>query len=689
MLDQPSRQSLNPARLGPGSFRGRILGLVLSLVVVLGSLGALAVWHAQESARDQLALHLLGTARAMARSVDLEFARLEAQLDGLALMADVRQGALPLNAPDRQDLAETLALPALAIAAPDGLLVASTAAPPARIAAGLPAAPEAMRVFTSGRRAISDFTEGNDPGRRIILAVPVREPPGHGAIRYALGAVMPRERLRNILSGQSLPAGWVASILDRQQTIVARTRAEAEALGRPNPDAVRQAMGGAGEGVLEGLTNLEGAPVVLAFADAPVSGYRVAIGAARASFASVGRDGFGVLAALTLPVALGATLIALLMLRGLSRALRRLAEPGTAAPGLKEVDELATALAAERLARDMAEEALRERSAWLEAAQQAADVGVFEWDTGADHARWSEGLAALLGLTGQDHATRALRHFRAAVARADRAALDAALAGLAAAEAGEFALEFRFRRGPGPPIWLRAQARLLPAGGGAPRRVLGAFMDITTRRALEAEREALLKHQEFLASEIHHRVKNSLQLVLSLLLMHARRASPEAAISLREAAGRVATVATVHRRLYEDSPEGAGDAARYLAGLVEELRASIGGMQDGREIRLVAEDGLRPGPERMAPIGMVATELLTNALKYGAGTITLRLRRSPAGFELAVEDAGPGFPEGFDLGTSRGLGMRVAQTLARQVGGQIEIDREAEGGRVVLRIPLD
>src|SRR5205823_5137457 len=103
----------------------------------------------------------------------------------------------------------------------------------------------------------------------------------------------------------------------------------------------------------------------------------------------------------------------------------------------------------------------------------------------------------------------------------------------------------------------------------------------------------------------------------------------------------------------------------------------------------VTEAGLRPGLERLAPLGIVATELVTNALKYGAGTITLRLRRVAEELELVVEDEGPGFPPGFDPAASRGLGMRVATTLTRQAGGTLELDRSAAGGRVVLRCPID
>jgi two-component sensor histidine kinase len=139
--------------------------------------------------------------------------------------------------------------------------------------------------------------------------------------------------------------------------------------------------------------------------------------------------------------------------------------------------------------------------------------------------------------------------------------------------------------------------------------------------------------------------------------------------------------------LYEAGPELAGDLGAYLAGLASDQQASVGDMASGRDLDLQLEPGVSLAPDRLPAIGIVVTELITNALKYGADRIAICLRRDGAEIEVVVQDGGSGFPAAFDPMQSRGLGMRVATTLARQLGGTLQVDREASGGRVVLRIP--
>lgn len=673
---------------GPPSLRNRLLWLVGVLALALSALAGAALWQALDAARTQFAEQLVTTTRALARVVDQEFIQAEALLRGWALLPAVRAGRLPEYFAVAAGPTLPITAPIIALAGPDNLIHDTTRVIAGRIAPGLPAAPEVATVFATGQTAISDYEAGNDPGRRrIIVAVPVREPPDGGDIRHVIGLVLPQERLSQALREQRLPDAWVAAILDRNAIIVARTVNEAKHRGTRATDMTVQGMAGQADGMLFDRRTLEGEPALVAFATAPLSGYRVVVAAPRAIFDAVRWHALGRLAVLVVPIALLAGGLSLVLARNLAGELRDLAGPGRGGPPLLEAAGLAQALAAERRARDAAEAALREGMAWAEAAQQAAEVGVFEWEVERDTARWSDGLAQLLHLSPGVPASPAFKRLRALVPPADRPGLDGAVAAMLDGAGGDFALEFRLRRPGGGTRWLRAQVRLLSAGNGLGPRVLGAFIDISARRALEAEREALLRQQGFLAGEIHHRVKNSLQLVLSLLLLQARRASPEAAEPLREAAGRVATVAAVHRRLYEDDAAGAGDAARYFAGLVADLRRSLAGPLAERDIRLDAAPGLWPGPERLAPLGIVATELMTNALKYGAGTVTLRLFRGGEDLVLVVEDEGPGFPPGFDPASSTGLGMRVATTMTRQAGGQLQVDHAAGHGRVVLRIP--
>ena len=169
---------------------------------------------------------------------------------------------------------------------------------------------------------------------------------------------------------------------------------------------------------------------------------------------------------------------------------------------------------------------------------------------------------------------------------------------------------------------------------------------------------------------MHHRVKNSLQLVTALLTTQARGSDvPAVREQLLEAAGRVATIGAVHERLYQDGSGAGADAEAYLAGLVGDLRRSMSDAAAGRTIELdVPPPTLWLPADRLTPLGLIVTELVTNALKYGQGRVRLVVHPTKAGIEVACEDKGPGFPETFDPRRGRGLGMRLVAALAKGGG---------------------
>ncbi len=218
---------------------------------------------------------------------------------------------------------------------------------------------------------------------------------------------------------------------------------------------------------------------------------------------------------------------------------------------------------------------------------------------------------------------------------------------------------------------------------------LGACVERDARRAelrhLAERRDA---ERDLLVQEVHHRVKNSLQLVTALLTIQARGAdAPGVREQLLEAAGRVATIGAVHERLYQDGSGEEADAAAYLASLVEDLRRSMSDAAAGRTVALDVPP-LRLPADRLTPLGLIATELVTNALKYGEGRVRLVVRPVGAGIEVACEDEGPGFPEGFAPCRSRGLGMRLVAALAKGAD-PVQVDRSVPHSRVVVTVAPD
>jgi two-component sensor histidine kinase len=187
--------------------------------------------------------------------------------------------------------------------------------------------------------------------------------------------------------------------------------------------------------------------------------------------------------------------------------------------------------------------------------------------------------------------------------------------------------------------------------------------------AAAAAQETLLAEKDLLMQEVHHRVKNSLATVQALLLLQARTTSDaEAARQLRESAGRVRTFGAMHEHLYRVDASSQVNIAAYLESLMTEQQAASACTLQGRRIIVHAPSVLWPSTE--APnLGLIVLELVTNALKYGAGQITVTLEQAGTQIVLMVEDEGAGMPPGFDPASSRGLGMRLITGLLRRYGG--------------------
>ncbi|WP_424813158.1 sensor histidine kinase [Roseococcus sp. YIM B11640] len=202
------------------------------------------------------------------------------------------------------------------------------------------------------------------------------------------------------------------------------------------------------------------------------------------------------------------------------------------------------------------------------------------------------------------------------------------------------------------------------------RQVMAQF---ELRRALR-ERDEALREKDILMKEIHHRVKNSLSAVQTLLTMQAElSAFPAAADELRESAARVSTFSAMHEQLYRTGAKGDVDLAAYLRQLVQEQARSHSGAA-GRAVRFQGLPLEWPASE--APtLGLILVELLTNAFKYGRGAVTTSLEPVEDGVRMRVEDEGQ-LPADFDPAHSKGFGMSIVQGLLETQGrGGLEVDR--------------
>lgn len=206
------------------------------------------------------------------------------------------------------------------------------------------------------------------------------------------------------------------------------------------------------------------------------------------------------------------------------------------------------------------------------------------------------------------------------------------------------------------------------------------------------EIQTALRERELLLKEVHHRVKNNLQIICSLLKLQAQNTEvPEVRSLLDESRARVFSMALVHERLYDSDSLALVNLADYVGGIARELLRMFGA-ENRIELKLTLDE-IFLGIDQAIPCGLLINELVTNALKYAfapeqRGVLAIRLTLSEQTVEVEVSDNGKGLPEGFDPQNQKSLGMNVINTLVAQLQGCLEHEsRDGATFRVSFSLP--
>jgi len=340
------------------------------------------------------------------------------------------------------------------------------------------------------------------------------------------------------------------------------------------------------------------------------------------------------------------------------------------------LEETNRSLQKEIAERQQAEEALQEKTVALENAAE----GISRINLGGCYVTANQAYAALCGYQPQELVGM---KWQGTVLPADQQKLMAAYQKMLAQDKAE--VEVRGVRKDGAVFY---QQLVLVKANDRETRFTGHFCfmrDITERKQAEEQIKASLHEKEVLLKEIHHRVKNNMQVICSVLNLQSGYIRDAAALALfRESESRIRSMAMIHEKLYQNESLSRVDFSEYLSSLSSLLLTTY--VTNPGTVRLATRlDPVFLDIDTAVPLGLIVNELVSNSLKYAypddrSGVVELSLRAGPENqYTLGVRDQGVGLPAGIDVNNTDTLGLYLVKILSAQLGAVLSIESTGRG----------
>ena len=244
-----------------------------------------------------------------------------------------------------------------------------------------------------------------------------------------------------------------------------------------------------------------------------------------------------------------------------------------------------------------------------------------------------------------------------------------------------FSREQTYVRQDGDLLRTNVTVSLVRDANNNPNYFVAVFEDITERKEYEAQLEDSIKEKEVLLKEVHHRVKNNMQVISSILNLQSSYISDETALAiLRESQDRIKSMSFVHESLYQSKTLSEVNFSEYIQNISRNLFHSYSRPAGGIALRFDLEEDFL-NLDTSIPCGLIINELVSNSLKYAfqgreKGVVVISFSKLADGkLKLIVADDGIGLPEGFDIENAESLGLQLVTTLVTQISGKMEIDR--------------
>ena len=334
------------------------------------------------------------------------------------------------------------------------------------------------------------------------------------------------------------------------------------------------------------------------------------------------------------------------------------------------------------------EESLRKSEALLKQTQEVSRVGGWEYDVARQRVTWTDEVYRIYEVDPsydpndiQQAVTFYAGHDQEVIARSFKRAVE---------EGEAYDLELQFVSAKGARKWVRTTGQAERVTGKTVR-VFGHIMDTTERKQAEEQIRQSLREKETLLKEVHHRVKNNLAVVSSLLSLQAKQIKDESLKEMfEESQQRIKSIALVHEKLYRSKDLSCIDFGGYITAIIGELRSSY--LREGGVIGVnISADNICLDIDTAIPCGLIINELVTNAFKYAfpgnrSGEVGISVAKFGTRHTLMVKDNGIGLPAGFDHTRTGTLGLQLVEALTRQLRGSLAIRSEA-GTEAVVTFP--
>jgi PAS domain S-box-containing protein len=324
-------------------------------------------------------------------------------------------------------------------------------------------------------------------------------------------------------------------------------------------------------------------------------------------------------------------------------------------------------------------------------AMEATSDGIWDWNVPTGKVFYSPANFSMLGYE-PDKTTSSLSFWQDLIHPDDRDRALALIHDCLEGQFEQFHQEYRMLAKDGHWLWILCRGKCVNRDNtGRALRLIGTHEDITEHKDLENRITQLLVEKDLILRDVHHRVKNNLSTIRSLLSLQSQAMRSKLASSaLQVAAGRVQSIAMLYDRLYLSNDYDQLSSLDFVSDLIDQILCNFPGYKNLVVIKEI--DDIKLPQKTITGLSLIMNELLTNAMKHAfknreVGLIRVRLKQQAGSFQLEIQDDGPGLEANRRCEDEGGFGLMLIRTLVEQLKGQLELDGSA-GTRIRIEAPL-